>query len=49
MTEFYARATNLLNSVNRRGFSGVASSPFFGLPTSAQAARRLELGTRIQF
>jgi hypothetical protein len=49
MTEFYVRAVNVLNTVNRRGFSGVLSSPFFGRPTSAQSARRLEIGTQVMF
>jgi hypothetical protein len=49
MTELYVRAMNVLNSVNRTGFSGVMTSPFFGLPSSAQPARRVEIGTRIMF
>jgi hypothetical protein len=47
--EIYLRAFNALNSVNRRGFRGVLASPFFGLPTSAEPGRRIELGTRVRF
>jgi hypothetical protein len=46
--EIYARATNLLNAVNLQRFSGVMTSPFFGRPTSASAARRIVLGTRVR-
>jgi hypothetical protein len=48
-TELYIRATNVLNTVNKSGFSGVMTSPLFGLPRSAQAARRAELGMRVRF
>jgi hypothetical protein len=47
--EIYARATNVLNLVNPQRFSGVLTSPFFGQPTSASAARRIVVGTRISF
>jgi hypothetical protein len=47
MTELYVRALNVLNTVNSRGFSGVLSSPFLGKPTSAEPARRLEVGVQI--
>jgi hypothetical protein len=47
--EIFARATNVLNTVNPLGFSGVLTSPFFGRPTSAAAARRIVLGTRLWF
>jgi Carboxypeptidase regulatory-like domain len=47
--EIYARANNVLNAVNAQSFSGVITSPFFGLPTSASAARRVVMGTRIWF
>jgi hypothetical protein len=47
--EIYLWATNLLNTVNRTSFVGVDSSPFFRQPTSAQAARRLEMGWRFSF
>jgi hypothetical protein len=47
--EIFARASNALNIVNRQRFSGVLQSPFFGQPTSADAARRIVLGTRVSF
>ena len=47
--ELFARTTNLLNLVNPQNFSGVLTSPFFGLPTSASAARRIAVGTRVWF
>ena len=47
--EIYGRATNALNLVNPQSFSGVTTSPFFGRPTSASAARRIVLGTRFWF
>jgi hypothetical protein len=47
--ELFARATNALNFVNPQSYSGVLTSPFFGLPTSAAAARRVTLGTRVWF
>jgi hypothetical protein len=47
--EVFAHATNVLNLVNTLNFSGVLTSPFFGLPTSAGTPRRLTLGTRVWF
>ena len=47
--EIFARASNVFNLVNPRRFSGVRTSPFFGRPTSAQAARRIVLGMRVSF
>jgi hypothetical protein len=47
--EIYARATNVLNIGNAQRFSGVMTSPFFGQATSASAARRIVLGTRVSF
>jgi len=47
--EIFVRGSNVLNQVNYQGFSGVLTSPFFGRPTSAAAARRLALGTRVWF
>jgi hypothetical protein len=47
--EIYARASNVLNLVNPQNFSGVQTSPFFGLPTSASAARRIVVGSRVWF
>ena len=47
--EVFARATNVLNLENPMVFSGVLTSPFFGLPTSAGTARRVVFGTRVWF
>ena len=47
--EAFGRASNVLNFVNPQNFSGVVTSPFFGQPTSAGAARRVVLGTRVWF
>lgn len=47
--EMYWSVQNLLNRVNYSGFVGQLTSPLFGLPTSAQAARRMELGWRFSF
>jgi hypothetical protein len=47
--EIFARASNVLNAVNPQRFSGVLRSPFFGRPTSAAAARRVNLGMRVLF
>jgi hypothetical protein len=47
--EIFARATNVLNAVNPQRFGGVLTSPFFGLPTPAAAARRINAGIRLMF
>lgn len=47
--EMYLAVTNLLNRVNRSSYVGVLTSPFFGQPTSAQAARRIEMGFRFNY
>ncbi len=47
--ELYASAQNLLNHVNPIGYSGVMTSPFFGEPTAAMPARRIDMGMRIGF
>ncbi len=47
--EMYLFVQNVFNRVNRSSWVGVQTSPFFGLPTSAQAARRVELGWRLAF
>jgi outer membrane receptor for ferrienterochelin and colicin len=47
--EFYAQAFNLLNHTNFVNYSGSLLSPFFGLPTSAAQARRLEVGLQFRF
>ncbi len=48
-TEFYVQATNVLNNVNPIGFSGVRTSPFFGMPIAAMPGRRIETGMRFSF
>jgi hypothetical protein len=47
--ELYVQAYNALNHVNALNYSGVTASPFFGQPTSAAPARRLEIGSRLTF
>ena len=47
--EVFASASNLFNHVNPIGFSGVMSSPFFGQPTAAMPARRIDVGLRLGF
>jgi hypothetical protein len=47
--ELFVSATNVLNLVNPQNFSGVVTSPYFGLPTSAGIARRVVVGTRAWF
>ena len=47
--ELYVSAQNLFNTVNPTGYSGVVTSPFFGQPTAAMPARRIDLGMRIGF
>ncbi len=47
--EIYAQVWNLLNETNFTRFAGVQTSPLFGQPTAAAAARRFDFGTRIFF
>jgi hypothetical protein len=47
--ELYVQAQNALNLVNPQSYSGVLTSPFFGRPTSAAAARRITLGFRLSY
>ena len=47
--ELYVQAFNLLNHVNYGSFVGNLRSPFFGEPTSAGPARRLEVGMMFGF
>jgi hypothetical protein len=47
--ELYLAGTNILNHTNFLGYSGVMTSPFFGQPTSAGPARKLEVGARFGF
>jgi hypothetical protein len=44
-----AQISNLLNRVNYDRYSGVLTSPFFGLSNSARPARQLELSLRFSF
>lgn len=43
------RAANALNRANLLGAVGILSSPFFGKPTTANPARRIEFGLRFNF
>ncbi len=47
--ELFVAAANIFNTVNPIGFSGVMTSPFFGQPTAAAAARKIDLGMKIGF
>ena len=45
----FIQASNLLNTVNWQGYSGVMTSSNFGKPTSAQGARAINMGVRFGF
>jgi len=47
--EMYLFAQNVFNRVNFSSYVGVLTSAFFGRPTSAQNARRVEFGWRFSF
>ena len=47
--ELFVAAQNLLNSVTPIGYSGVMTSQFFGQPTAAMPARRIDVGMRVGF
>jgi hypothetical protein len=47
--ELFLSGSNLFNAVNRIGYSGVMTSPFFGQATAAMPGRRVDLGLRIGF
>jgi hypothetical protein len=47
--EIFVSGSNIFNAVNRIGYSGVMTSPFFGQPTAAQPGRRVDLGVRVGF
>ena len=47
--EFYVQGFNILNRTNFLNFSGNLQSPFFGTPTSAAQARRVEVGMQFRF
>jgi len=45
----YLSGQNLLNRANYVGYSGVATSPFFGQPTNVMNPRKLQAGLRFGF
>jgi hypothetical protein len=47
--EFYVQGFNVLNRTNFLNFSGNLLSPFYGHPTSAAQARRVEVGMQFRF
>jgi len=47
--ELFVSASNIFNNVNPMGYSGVMTSPFFGLPTAAGPARKIDVGMKIGF
>lgn len=47
--ELFVSGSNIFNAVNRTGYSGVMTSPFFGQPTAAQPGRRVDVGMRVGF
>lgn len=47
--EVFVSGSNIFNAVNRIGYSGVMTSPFFGQPTAAMPGRRVDVGVRVGF
>jgi hypothetical protein len=47
--EFYVQALNVLNHTNFQNYAGSVRSPYFGEPTSAGPARRIEVGINFGF
>ena len=47
--EIFAAASNVFNTVNPMGYSGVMTSPFFGRATAAGPARKVDVGMKIAF
>jgi hypothetical protein len=47
--ELFVAASNVFNNVNPMGYSGVMTSPFFGQPTMAGPARKIDLGLKLGF
>ncbi len=47
--EFYAQALNVLNHTNFQNYAGSLRSPYYGEPTSAGPARRIEVGINFGF
>ena len=46
---FFLNVQNLLNHTNYSNYSGVLTSPYFGLANSALNPREVELGVRFTF
>jgi len=46
---FSLNVTNLLNRVNFGQYSGTLGAPYFGIPSSAAAARQMEFNVRFSF
>jgi hypothetical protein len=44
-----ANVQNLTNHYNYVGYSGIMTSPFFGVPTSVAGTRKVDLGVSFQF
>lgn len=47
--ELFVSGSNIFNAVNRIGYSGVMTSPFFGQPTAAMPGRRVDVGMKVGF
>ena len=47
--DIFMNVQNAFNNVNSNAFIGNQLSPFFGTPTSAAAARRVEVGFSVGF
>ena len=47
--ELFVAAANVFNNVNPMGYSGVMTSPFFGRPTIAGPARKIDVGMKVGF
>ena len=47
--ELFISASNLFNTVNPMGYSGVMTSPFFAQPTAAGPARKIDVGMKVGF
>jgi hypothetical protein len=47
--ELFVSGSNLLNAVNRIGYSGVMTSPYFGQATAAMPGRKIDVGLRVGF
>jgi hypothetical protein len=47
--ELFVSGSNIFNTVNRIGYSGVMTSPFFGQATAAMPGRRVDVGMRVGF